>query len=105
MSKRPDERRRKEALDSWKAEQRVTARAALPLPDAQMSALFDMLAVELPSKGCNHTLRLTRQWLVENGHPVASVEEWLIANGGCCDCEVLANSEQAWLDAIHDVNW
>jgi len=105
MAERPDKRRRKEALDQWKAQQRAAARAKLPLPDSQLKAVFDMLGVELARQGCDHSLRLVRHWLEGNGLPVDRVEEWLHANGGHCDCEALANAEQTWRDAIHDVNW
>ena len=43
MAGRPDKRSREEALDRWRVQQRAAARAKLPLPDAQMQALFDML--------------------------------------------------------------
>mgnify|MGYP000287420412 CR=1 FL=1 len=105
MADRTDKRSRKEKLDCWKADQRAIARAKLPLPDDQMKALFDMLDVEFPRQGCNHSLRLTRGWLESKGLPVDPVVEWLNENGGNCDCGALANSEPAWLDAIHDVNW
>jgi hypothetical protein len=100
---RPDKKKRKEAVHRWKAEQRVAARAKLPLPNDQMQALFDMLDVEFPKKGCNGTLRLTREWLKTQGLPVDSVVSWLNDNGGFCDCEALANSEGAWREAIRDV--
>ena len=105
MADRKDKRSRKEALDRWKADQRATAREKLPLPNEQMQALFDMLDVEFPRQGCDHTLRLTRAWLTSNGLPIEAVVMWLQENGGYCDCEALANAEQAWRDAIHDVNW
>jgi hypothetical protein len=105
MVDREDKRSRKEALDRWKADQRAAARAKLPLPTEQMQALFDMLDVEFPRQGCDHSLRLTRAWLESKGLPVEPVEAWLRENGGHCDCEALANAEQAWEDAIHDVNW
>jgi hypothetical protein len=105
MAERPDKRRRKEALDRWKAQSRAEARAKLPLPDDQLRALFDMLDGELPRRGCDHSLRLVRDWLLERGLPVEPVEAWLLDNGGCCDCEALANAEPAWQDAVHDVKW
>ncbi len=70
-----------------------------------MQALFDMLDAELPQRGCDHTLRFVRAWLSRQGLNVASVEAWLHENGGHCDCEALANAEQAWREAIHDVRW
>jgi len=105
MADRKDKRSRKEALDRWKAEQRAAAREKLPLTDDQMRAMFDVLDIEFPRRGCDHTLRLTRAWLESKGLPVEKVVAWLNDNGGFCDCEALANAEQAWQDAIHDVNW
>jgi hypothetical protein len=100
-----DKRSRKEALDRWKAEQRAAARSKLPLANEQMQAMFDVLDVELPRQGCDHTLRMTKAWLVSNALPVEPVIAWLHESGGYCDCEALANSEEAWGSAIHDVNW
>jgi hypothetical protein len=44
MADRPDKKNRKASLAAWKAQQRATARAKLPLPIEQMEALFDYLA-------------------------------------------------------------
>jgi hypothetical protein len=105
MPDRKDKRSRKEALDRWKADQRAAAREKVPLSNEQMQALFDMLDVELPRQGCDHTLRLTQTWLTSNALPVDIVTAWLHENGGFCDCEALANSEEVWQNANHDVNW
>jgi hypothetical protein len=104
MPDRDDKRARKEALDRWKAQQRAAARAKLPLPNEQMQALFDMLDTQLPRQACDHTLWLTQASLVAQGLPVDPVVTWLRENGGYCDCEALANAEEAWHDAIHDVD-
>jgi hypothetical protein len=93
-----DERKRR--LRAWRESERATARAALPLPDAELKALFDVLDVSLPSHGCDHTLRLTREWAAARGHEVEPLVTWLNDNGGFCDCEALANAEQAWREAI-----
>ena len=93
---RPDKQGRKDALAAWKAGRQAVARAALPLPNELMQALFDMLDVELLRCGCDHTLRLIRRWLASEGLPVEPMVEWLKDNGGYCDCEALANAEQAW---------
>jgi hypothetical protein len=105
MSERLDKNSRKAALDRWKAEQQAAARAKLPLPNERMQALFDMLDSNFPVKGCDHTLRLTRAWLEAEGLPVEPVVAWLNENGGNCDCEALANAEEAWRNAIGDANW
>jgi hypothetical protein len=99
VPERKDKQARKDALDRWKAEQRAAAYAKLPLANDSMQALFEMLNVELPRRGCDHTLRLVQAWLVSNELSVEPVTDWLRENGGCCDCEALANAEQAWLIA------
>ena len=96
MADRSNKQNRKAALAAWQAVQQIAARAALPLPDDRMQALFDMLDSEFLTHGCDHTLRLTCGWLVAEGLPVEPVVEWLRANGGNCDCEALANAEEAW---------
>src|SRR5262245_6388740 len=105
MVDRKDKRSRKEALDRWAADQRAAARAKFPLPNDKIKALFDMLDVELPRQGCDHTLRLTRAWIETTGLPMEPVIAWLQQNGGYCDCEALANVEEAWEQANHDVDW
>jgi hypothetical protein len=95
----PDKRNRKASLAGWKAQQRAAARAKLPLPDDQMRALFDMLDAELPRRGCDKSLRLVREWCGRLGLPFGPVDACLLDNGGCCDCEALANAEQAFQEA------
>jgi hypothetical protein len=70
-----------------------------------MQALFDMLDTILPARGCDHTLRLVREWSDQHELPFEKLATWCRKHGGYCDCEVLANAEQAWRDAIHDANW
>ncbi len=105
MSNRPNKESRKEKLHEWRSQQRAAARAKLPLSDAQMQAMFDMLDIELPRQGCNHTLRIVQEWTEAQGLSFEAVAAWCRENGGCCDCEVLANCEACWLDAKHDVDW
>jgi hypothetical protein len=105
MPGRPDKEAKKQALQRWKAGQRADAQARLPMPDARMEAMFDMLDVELPIRGCDHSLRLVRGWLIANGLPVEPVLEWARENGSYCGCEVLANAEEAWHHARGDTNW
>ena len=66
--KKDDKRAR---LKEWREQQRDTERKSLPLPDADMERLFDMLDLD-------------------------QIHAWLDQHGGFCDCEVLANSEEAW---------
>ena len=102
MAKRPNKPDRKAALAAWKAQQRDAARASFPLAASVLSALFDMLNTELPRQGCDHTLRLVRCWCGNVGVDAGSVVAWLNDNGGQCDCEALANTEQIFRDAVLD---
>ena len=36
------------------------------------------------------------------GLPTEHVVAWLHENGGSCDCEALANAEEAWQEAVKD---
>jgi hypothetical protein len=47
-----------------------------------------------PNHGVTFACRLTEEWLRNRGHDVRAVFAWLDANGGYCDCEVLANCEE-----------
>lgn len=92
----PDPAQRKAMLRAFKAQQRAAAAAALPLPRADLAALFDHLDAELSEVGCDDTLRLTTRFLTERGLDVERVTGWLRGAGGYCDCEVLANVEGQW---------
>jgi len=76
----------------WKADQKASARAVFPLPDAQLVALFRDVELEFNRVGCDHTRRLTEKWLTDQNIPAEPVLQWLDDHGGYCDCEVLANA-------------
>lgn len=97
-----DKTQKRDLKKEWQRRQRVAARAALPLPNDQMKALFDYLDVELPKQGCADTRRITEKWLKDQTLEVDKVLLWFDDNGGFCDCEVLANCEQAWEEAIRE---
>ena len=104
MMDRPDKKKRKEMLAQVRAKQRAEARSTLPLPAGQMRHLFDMLDQELPRRGCDHTLRITEEWLRDERLEVEGVLNWLRTNGGYCDCEALLNAEEQFQDCMHDVD-
>jgi|ERR1043166_4252025 hypothetical protein len=84
----------------WRDQQRKTALAALPLPVTELKAMFDMLSVEFPRHGCDHTRRLTLAWLASRGYDIEQVFAWLDKQGGFYDCEILANVEEKVEDAL-----
>ena len=76
----------------WQARQRVSARAILPLSNADLEAMFDELDDHLEQEPCDYTLRFTMACLASKGHAAAPVLDWLRDNGGYCDCEVITNA-------------
>lgn len=86
----------REKKKAWKDEERRRARAAFPLGDAELAALFDALARKLEEEACDDTRRFTEEWASEHSCSLDTLGAWLEDNGGFCDCEVLANVEPHW---------
>ena len=82
----------KEKKKAWKAEQKLQARAAFPLDEIELAKLFEFVDSELRKQVCDHTLRITQQWIKNSGNSESSIIPWLEDAGGYCDCEVLSNS-------------
>ena len=93
----------KEKKKAWKADQKSQARAAFPLHESELVKLFDYLDAELQKQGCEHTLQLTSQWIKDSGNSEVSIITWLEDNGGYCDCEVLANTYDHFMQNRKDV--
>jgi len=90
------ERERRKALARAAAEkQRAEAEARMPLTKSDLAALFQYLDDAL-GQGCDHSLRLTREFLTKRSLLEGAVVPWLHSYGGFCDCEVLANVEDQW---------
>ena len=54
--------------------------------------LFDYVDEKLETNdGCDHSLTFTREFLEKQKVDVESVLDWIINEGGGCDCEVLYN--------------
>ena len=83
-----------------KERERADAEARLPLAKSDLAALFDRLDQRLTDNECDHTLRHTEAFLAERSLNAASVVPWLRESGGYCDCEVLANVEDEWIDRL-----
>ena len=88
--------RRKQLLRQFKQNQVAAAHTSLPIANAEFKGLFDTLDVRLPIYGCDRTRRITVAYLREHALPEEHVLRWSDDNGGFCDCEVLANSEERW---------
>jgi|GEM_PF-4047403 len=90
----PEDREQKRA---WKETQKAQARAAFPLADDALAALFAAVEEAVDAEGCSDTRAFSEAWLA--GRPqqeIAAVLAWLDETGGFCDCEVVANSGDHW---------
>ncbi|HEX8337296.1 MAG TPA: DUF2695 domain-containing protein [Pyrinomonadaceae bacterium] len=74
------------------------AEAALPVAAGELRELLMWLDGKLSAEGCDDTNRHTAGFAEARGWPRAQLVEWLAAQGGYCDCEVLANVGEKWLD-------
>ncbi len=84
---------RKASIKQYKNEQKNKFINSLPISRDIFYELFDYLDERLSEETCNHNLDMTEEFLKQRNIPIEEVENWLIENGGGCDCEVLANVE------------
>ena len=96
MPSKSEKNRRNLILEDLRKKGTEEFESSLPLSRELFENLFDHLDTEL-SKGCDHTLKLTIDFLSRNGvHDAAETIDWLTERGGHCDCEVLANVEDCF---------
>ena len=87
--------KRKEILKAIKEKELAQFRQKLPMPEDKFIRLFELLDAELHAHGCDHSLKLTEQILLNlSVNDVLSVLAWLQEQGGYCDCEVMMNVEE-----------
>ena len=90
-----DKARKKELLKNFKAKEKQSFQDSLPMDEEVFWELFDYLDEHLEEQdGCDHSLSLTRSFLETKGVDVDSILDWIVDNGGGCDCEVLYNVEE-----------
>lgn len=69
---------------------------SLPAGQYDIEDLFDYLEMKLEKEECNHTLRFSMQYMMENRLNFPKVSSWLQQNGGYCDCKVLEQIASIW---------
>lgn len=95
MVTKDEKARKKETRDALREKERESFEDNLPMSREMFEALFEYLDYTGQETVCDHTLRLTLQFLNENNvGNVDIVLDWLETNGGHCDCEVLSNIEE-----------
>jgi hypothetical protein len=92
MKKRP-----KAALAGLEARLRAGRRVGVPLPDADMRAMFAAIDADYAKEGCDNTLRALHRWCDAHGHAFGAIAAWCENHGGYCDCEVPMNAQPRFL--------
>jgi hypothetical protein len=100
MAEKPNKEQRKARLRELRQREADDAEARLPMSLVDLAALLSHLDEGLDARPCDHTLALTRGFLIERTLPHDRIIPWLAEQGGYCDCEVLANVESAWSDRL-----
>ncbi|MER6394857.1 DUF2695 domain-containing protein [Kitasatospora sp. NPDC001603] len=86
------ERERRRILrDAYKAERKRDEWNLLGIDREQLDDLLGHVEERLAEAGCDHTLRHSRSWADSSSVAWSELEAGLLADGGGCDCEVLAN--------------
>ena len=55
---------------------------------------INRLKIVYLNDGCDHSLTFTREFLEKQKVDVEIVLDWIVNEGGGCDCEVLYNVEE-----------
>ena len=99
VASKEEKRRRAALVQAMVAEDTKKAIEEMPISLAHLGQLFDYLDLEL-EVGCDHTPKITIAFLNENKLNQNIILPWLQEQGGYCDCEILANVEEAWESEI-----
>ena len=92
----PEEKQKRKSIRRLLAQEaKIKANQQRPISLEQLHGLFDFLDSQ-ENQPCDHSLRLTREFLVAQGLDPDKITPWLGEYGGFCDCEVLANVEEHW---------
>ena len=83
------------------AEDTKRAIEQMPISLNELGNLFDHLDEELGVQGCDHSSKITSAFLSKKNLKPELILPWLEEQGGYCDCEILANVEEAWESEIN----
>ena len=100
MNKDP---RKAELKKAWSEQEHRKVIASLPMPPQDLRDLFDHLEDDGAAE-CDHTLRVTTEFLPKRGLDVERIVPWSREHGGHCDCEVFANIEDEFSEILGKYN-
>ncbi|MER3631098.1 MAG: hypothetical protein C4325_02125 [Blastocatellia bacterium] len=89
-----------EYLEQLSGEQLEAFIDSLPAGPETISRLLDYLEDELFDSECDHSLRHSMRFMMENGLNFPKLTAWLTNNGGYCDCALLACEIWRRLEAV-----
>lgn len=88
MPSKSEKNKRKLILENLQKKDKEEFESSLPINRELFKQLFDHLDKELSAKGCDHTFKLTLDFISKNGvNDAAKTIDWLAERGGHCDCE------------------
>ena len=100
MASKEEKKRRQKLVQAITDEQAKQEVENTPLLLTELGALFDYLDEQLGIRDCDHTTKMTVNFLQAKKLDEAVIVAWLGEYGGYCDCEVLANVEDSWQSEI-----
>jgi hypothetical protein len=94
MVEKSEKERRRALKKEYKNKEREFIFSTLPVSPAALTGLFDHVKAHMQEYDCDETLRFSIEFAEQSNWDVDKITEWLRANGGYCDCEVLMNVEE-----------
>lgn len=89
-------------LEQLSGEELAEFLESLPAGQYDFEDLFDFLEMKLEHEDCNHSLRFSMQYMMENRLDFPKLTSWLQENGGFCDCKVLEQIAPEWRKAFDE---
>jgi hypothetical protein len=103
MPSKAEKQKRKELLNAMAKKGKDDFEKNLPMKREIFSGLFDFLDQKLSENDCDHTNKLTKEYLEKVGQKdIDTILNWLANNGGYCDCEILENVEELFENHIRN---
>ena len=99
----PEEKAKRHAIkQALRQAEQERFRSTLPVAPELLRALFDFIDQQLGDCECDNTLQYAMLFIAQRKLEAGSVITWLESLGGFCDCEVLANVEERFLEIFPD---
>lgn len=85
---------KKELKKAFKKEEYQKFYENLPMDANIFIKLFDYLSENTNNNYCKGDFKFTKEFLNDKNIDIEKVLNWLIENGGGCDCEILFNIKE-----------